>query len=101
MSDSVAVLTTVSQGGTVIGIRSEKNDLVVSFRAGYPIDGLIFELRWAAGSEWSARLLAHSLRSRISDLLSRIRREAYEDGWRDAKAKRRKATWWPGNWPTP
>lgn len=34
--------------------------------------------------EWIAELLLRNIRTRIHDALARIRREAYEQGWKDA-----------------
>lgn len=47
--------------------------------------------------EWVAELLLRHIRQRTHDALSRIRREAYEQGWKDAKARRKKQDYFPTN----
>jgi hypothetical protein len=61
--------------------------------------GTDFRLVYNAGAEWAARLLHADLRERLSQRMRQIRQEAYAQGWKDAKAKRRKETWFSGELP--
>lgn len=46
-----------------------------------------------------AIMLKDRIQKDLSDKLERIRRESYEDGWRDAKAKKHgKKTWFKSWW---
>ena len=46
----------------------------------------------------AAQLLINAFTARREELLSKIRRDSYEQGWNDAKAKRRKETWFSSWW---
>jgi hypothetical protein len=58
-----------------------------------------FSLVYQAGAEWAARLLARELGRCASERMRQARQEAYTQGWKDAKAKRRKETWFSGELP--
>lgn len=45
-----------------------------------------------------AILLTQNLNDHLRSELTRIRREAYEQGWKDKSRKQRKETWWKGTW---
>lgn len=51
----------------------------------------IFALR--VPEEWAAMLLVQAISKQLFDAMSAIRKNAYEQGWRDAKAKRAKEQW--------
>lgn len=52
------------------------------------------------GNKWYAGLLAKQWRQEACVEMQRIRREAYEAGWRDAKSKKRpKKDWFSGALP--
>ncbi len=61
-------------------------------------DDRMFTLEWNCDSEVYAGLLADAMQRQTKETLKAIRREAYNEGWRDAKAKRKKATWFGGCW---
>jgi len=48
--------------------------------------------------EYQAELLTRQLNKHLNDELSRVRRDAYNEGWKDAKAKRAKRTQFTGWW---
>jgi DNA-binding NtrC family response regulator len=50
-------------------------------------------LSWNCNSELLAELLVSHLRRRLGNKISEARQEAYAQGWKDAKAKRAKRTW--------
>lgn len=54
----------------------------------------------SAASDLEAEYVAHSMREQMNEKLRRIRAEAYEEGWKDAKAKRAKRKYHHGGWPT-
>lgn len=46
-----------------------------------------FQFSFNCGGEAYAGLLTKALRDALGDAVQAVRREAYEEGWRDAKAK--------------
>lgn len=70
------------------------NDLAVTLKGGADTGSSTFTLRWSVGSEWASTLLMWHLRYRLHETIERTRRAAYEQGWKDAKSKKRaKQTW--------
>lgn len=47
--------------------------------------------------EWIAELLLRHIRQRTHEALEHARREAYEQGWKDAKGKKKKQTYFNSN----
>ena len=56
--------------------------------------GLVFSLRFEAGTEWAASLLADHFISAFKKHIEAVRRLEYEAGWRDAKTKKRPKRAW-------
>ena len=88
----------------MIGLTSETKDQPDGETAWIGIDlpTLRTETFWFAfnaGSPWVAKLLIGRIITDVHAEMEKIRREAYMQGWRDAKAKRRKADWWSGELP--
>jgi hypothetical protein len=61
-------------------------------------NGTGFVFAWNTGAEWSAMLLRDAVAVAIADRLETIRKQAYEDGWKDAKAKRARSQWFERGW---
>lgn len=55
------------------------------------IHGHDFPFSFSAGSAWAAKMLASVLRDRMRASVDETRLEAYALGWKDAKAKSKKA----------
>lgn len=71
-------------------IRFSRDGTVVRATVSCPIpnyESRDFWFQWIPGDEAYAGLLSAALQTRMVDQLERIRREAYEQGWKDAKAK--------------
>lgn len=49
-------------------------------------------------SEPYAILLSQNLRDHLYNELTRIRREAYLEGWSDKQKRKPKKSWWKGTW---
>lgn len=67
---------------------------------GMPMPGI--RLTWKAGADQFAALLAQRISERLHTALVEARREAYNQGWKQAKAKGKagaKCTWFPGHLP--
>jgi len=54
--------------------------------------------KFNCNSELYAALLRQELHSHLNNTLERIRKQAYEQGWKDAKARTKKETWFSGWW---
>jgi hypothetical protein len=52
-----------------------------------------FVFDWECGSRWAAGLLATAMRDAFYTKVKAARAEAYEQGWKDAKAKKSKESW--------
>lgn len=73
-------------------------DVVLRITPGYPLGDRFFDLRWGTGSEWGAQLLWQMFDRALGARLEAIRKEAYAQGWRDAKSKKTKRTWFSSGW---
>ena len=51
---------------------------------------------WNANNELYAELLVENFKHHLIEQMQRARKEAYEAGWKDAKAKQQKETWFGG-----
>ena len=58
--------------------------------------GWTFHFKHTLSDEPYAILLREKLQAKMSDYMEKARREAYEHGWKDAKAKKTKQTWLSG-----
>lgn len=82
----------------MIALKRDGKDVVLSFDADIPFyDTRRFEFTFHTGQETYAGLLTSHLREKLGDAMEAARREAYEKGWTDAKAKRTKDTWFRRN----
>jgi hypothetical protein len=77
----------------MIEIIQDGVELVVSLTSGYEAKQSRFSLRWNAGTEWACSLLVWHLRRRLEAHIEKTRKEAYAAGWKAAKAKTKKQTW--------
>lgn len=48
--------------------------------------------------EPGAQLVMNAIEDNLEKRLKKIRSDAYEEGWKDAKAKRKRADWFSGWW---
>lgn len=55
-----------------------------------------YSFSWQCTDEIYADLLVKNFQEHLSNRLQGIRRSAYEEGWKDAKAKKKKETWFAG-----
>lgn len=59
-------------------------------------DKKVMYFYWECGTEWYSELLRKQLDERLWASLKKIREDAYNDGWKDAKAKKMRQTWFSG-----
>lgn len=72
--------------------------VTISVMPAYPIHGWTFHFSYTAEQEWGAVMLTENLRDKQGTELRRIREEAYQRGWKDAKAHRTKEKWFQSVW---
>lgn len=78
---------------------SSKGSLVTATLTGtYPVGGWTFTFNWNASNESYALLLANNLSGHLEESLRKIRQQAYHDGYRAAKAKAKRCSWFSGLW---
>lgn len=61
-------------------------------------DGKVISVDWECNSEWYAYFVVDRCEVRLWEALKIIRERAYERGWKDAKSKKKKCTWFSGSW---
>lgn len=80
-------------------IKRDGNHVALSVTIDIPFyNATYFTFIWNCESGVYAGLLADAMQRQTKETLKTIRREAYGQGWRDAKAKRKKATFFGGCW---
>ncbi len=80
----------------MIEIKRDGCQVVLHFDLDVPTyETRVFPLSFGCGSggEVYAGLLARAMQESFGDRVAAARRDAYEQGWKEAKAKRSKAEW--------
>lgn len=80
----------------MIEIFRKRNILEIQIMGKYPISNWKFTFTWDAESEIYAILLVQNLQSALSDKIKKIREQEYNRGWKDAKNKNKKETYFSG-----
>ena len=85
-------------GGSIIEIKRKDNAVILNITVYIPYEcERIFTFTWDTEASWSAGLLTSAMKTALETRITAIREEAYQDGWRDAKAKKGgKRTWFSG-----
>jgi hypothetical protein len=76
----------------VDSITVNRKDSAINIRLDCVV-GHYLSFSFTAYNEFYAKLVEAEVNRCVSDLARSIRREAYEQGWKHAKAKVRKETW--------
>jgi len=79
----------------------KREDSKVRIRVDIEVPGegrVYYMLSIELGNRFYAAFVADAIREQFNDHMARVRREAYEAGWKDAKAKRRKQKWFHLCW---
>lgn len=83
--------------GLMITFKREGSVVICKVEMDMPYwDTRIYHFRWETGSDVCSSLLTQHARTTLSDKLRAIRKEAYNRGWKDAKAKTKKEEWFSG-----
>lgn len=86
----------------MIRIKRDNEKVNLLFDSDLPFDCagdtvVTFDFSCSTPQPYYAQLATNYLRERLLAEMQRIRRKAYEKGWRDARAKRKKEDWFSGN----
>lgn len=65
----------------------------IQVESGYPLQSGYYYFNYDCGNEEFARLLADHFERKLIDRIDAIRKEEYNRGYKDGRAKRAKATW--------
>ena len=84
----------------MIEILHKGNDVLVEVTAKAPVQRWVWTFKMTMENEAYARLLSTNFRENMQELLASTREEAYVQGWKDAKAKVTKETWFSSTWKT-
>lgn len=76
--------------GTVV--KSDVTTFIPNF------DDRVFHFQWECATEAYAGLLSAHMQRDMGAKLKAIRVHAYEEGWKDAKAKRAREEWFRSSW---
>ncbi len=81
----------------MIKISTEKEVVILELTHGHPVANYTSTFRYVRGNEFDAKLMADNLQKKLKSELEQVRKEAYEQGWSDAKGKRKKEDWFSGS----
>jgi hypothetical protein len=76
----------------------EESKVVVHVQHGIFDNNVGFSLNIESGQPYQAELLLRALRDNLEKRLIDIKKQAYEEGWKDAKAKKKKQIYFWGSW---
>jgi hypothetical protein len=80
----------------MIQITRDGSKIVITVRGQHPVASTDFIATCNLNDENYAKLATDNLQRHLWATLTVIRERAYEQGWKDAKAHRRKANWFSG-----
>ena len=75
--------------------KKDCKDVFAKISTGLPVDLPVLYFRWTESHAHSAIFLARHLQSNIEAAIHAAHRDAYEQGWKDAKRRNRKKTFFP------
>lgn len=78
-------------------IYSKDSNVLIDVNSRLPVKLSVYPFTWFANDENNSVLLAQHLQAKLSDHMKGIRAEAYEQGFRDAKSKRKYQDWFSGD----
>jgi hypothetical protein len=81
-------------GNQMIEVNRKDNEVEIKVTLLVPhYDNRVFTFSFNCGAAVYAGLLTQHIKNEIWTHVKKLRAEAYEQGWADAKAKRQKQTW--------
>lgn len=82
----------------MIQFKVEESSLVVSISGSYPVSTYTWNAPIQCSSKAYALLLQENFNTAMQNKLENIRKEAYNQGWKNAKAKTFKNKWFSCLW---
>lgn len=83
----------------MLSFKRQNSDVIIRLDYTTPCAGSYYTtFNWGHNDASTASLRADSLNRQLSARLKSIREEAYDQGWRDAKTKKARKTWFSGTW---
>lgn len=65
-------------------------EVLLKIELDLPIERKLFILKWECERQYAAELLRQYLEKEYCDTIQKAHKDAYEQGWKDAKSKTRK-----------
>lgn len=79
----------------MISFRRDGSEVVVEVESDSTVNSRFFRFKIAFGNELYADLLTRNFQHKFETLIEDVRREEYERGWKHAKAKKARTSWFP------
>lgn len=85
----------------MLNVKRDNTKAVIAVGTDLPFDcegtkTSIYEFEFEMQTPARAELLVRYVHNRLETEIEKTRREAYEQGWKDAKSRKPKVTWFPG-----
>jgi hypothetical protein len=80
----------------VLNFKREGTKVIAVIEANVSQDKRFLHFSWDTNDEMWGELLQENLQNGLRLKLEDIRRKAYESGWKDARGKRKRETWFSG-----
>lgn len=82
----------------MINFSRKDSAVTVEVEANVGVAARFFHFTMNLSNEVYAYMLRENFQTKMTKALQDIRREAYEQGWKDAKAKIARRDWFSGGW---
>lgn len=82
----------------MINFTRKGTQVIAEIETDIEIAARCFNLGYTCSDEVYACLLVRNWEKKLRSSLQEIRRRAYDEGWKDSKAKTAKQTWFAGGW---
>lgn len=80
----------------MLSFRHKEDRLEIVIDTGLSVDKPSILANWSCGTSIEAAALEKHMNDKFEDRVKAARAESYEKGWKDAKAKRQRETWFGG-----
>lgn len=82
----------------MINFSRKGTEVTAQIEANVGVAARLFNFKVNLSDEVYAYMLRENFQMKMREALQEIRRVVYDQGWKDAKAKTAKATWFSGGW---
>lgn len=80
----------------MLELKRKEHTVYLDITSGLKVARPVYPFSFQENDENNAELLKQHIENVLSEALKKARREAYEQGWKHAKAKCAKETWFSG-----